>query len=49
MPAPPLARQVLDLDKLSLKQIDELLAALTAQRSQDDSDEHDHELDGWKP
>lgn len=42
-------RQVLDLDKLSLEQIDELLAALAAQRPQNDSDEHDRELDGWKP
>lgn len=42
-------RQVLDLDKLSVDEIDELLAALAAQRPQDNSDEHDHELDGWKP
>ncbi len=42
-------RQVLDLDKLPIEQIDELLEALEAQRPQEGGDEYDSELEGWKP
>ena len=41
-------RQVLDLDSLSVEQIDELLAALRAQRPEG-GDEYDHEVEGWEP
>lgn len=42
-------REVLDLDKLSGEQIDELLTALEASRPTEISDAFDHELEGWKP
>jgi prevent-host-death family protein len=43
------AREALSIDTMSLEQVDEMFAALEAQKPPAGGDEFDRELDGWKP